>query len=161
MSTSTLAAALEPGELHRLALTATSPSATPAQRAGAAALLEVLAAAGAASPSAAPLPGTTAIPPVVTDVRQVLAASTLSGLAQLDERQRTAALAAELAAEAAWADWERTAGMVRSAGCGPVAEQAPADELAWLAGGPGVDDVRLGYGDGSTTVATTGFGTHD
>jgi hypothetical protein len=155
MSTSDLAAALEPGELHRLALTATSLSATPAQRVGAAALLELLAA-GAVSPSTAPPPGTPAIPPVVTDLRQFLPPSTLSGLAQLDDRQRGAALAGEVASEAAWAAWEHDAGMVRPAGCGPVAEQAPADELAWMAGGPDLDDVRLGYGDSSTTVATGG-----
>jgi hypothetical protein len=149
MDTSALAAALEPGELHRLALTASSPSATPAQRVGAAALLEVLASAGAAV-TPAPPPETT-IPAVVTDLRQLLPPSTLSGLAQLDERQRTAALAVEVASEAAWADWEHDAGMVRPAGCGPAADHP--DELAWLAAGPDLDDVRLGYGD-------SGFGAH-
>lgn len=158
MSTSALAAALEPGELHRLAVTATSSSATPAQRVGAAALLELLAA-GTASPSAPPAPETPTIPRVVTDLAQVLPASTLSALAELDERQRSAEVAAEASAEAAWAAWEDNAGMVRSAGCGPVLEQAPPDELAWLAGGPNLDDVRLGYGDTSTVVAS-GFGAH-
>jgi hypothetical protein len=92
----------------------------------------------------------------VTDLRQLLPASTLSALAELGERQRSTALAAEVATEAAWTAWEHDAGMVRPAGCGPDPEQAPPDELAWLAGGPDLDDVRLGYGDSSTTVATGG-----
>jgi hypothetical protein len=160
MSTSALRAALEPGELHRLARTAASPSATPAQRAGAAALLEVLAGANVAPSGSPPAPATMPIPQVVTDLHQVLSPSTLSALAQLDERQRAKALADELASEDAWADWEHDAAMMRPAGCGPLDDHPPADELAWLAGGYGVDDVRLGYGDSSTTVATTGFGAH-
>jgi hypothetical protein len=159
MSTSALAAALEPGELHRLALTAASLSDTPAQRAGAAALFEVLAGAGATSPSAPPAPETMPIPQVVTDLRQVLPASTLSALAELGERQRSTALAAEVATEDAWTAWELDAGMVRPAGCGPLPDRPPPDELAWLAGGPDLDDVRLGYGDASTVVAS-GFDAH-
>jgi hypothetical protein len=79
---STSEAALQPGEVHRLAATAASPQATPSQRRGAAAVLELLAAehdelvtgSGDQPGHHRPLAGPMPIPPAVTHLHQILPA---------------------------------------------------------------------------------------
>lgn len=158
MSTSALRAVLQPGELHRLAVTATSAAASPTQRAGAAALLEVLATeAVPSSPPATPVsaPAGSAI----TSLSQLLDADTVAALARLEASQRAAAEAAEADVEAAWFSWERNAGMARPRGHDAPAGSAlaaAAEDLAWLRPDPvDLTDVRYGWGDGSTAVAPT------
>ncbi len=164
MSTSALRAALQPDELHRLARTAVSPGASPDQRAGAVALLELLAAeSGGGTPTTAPPPsGTMPVPPVVEHLHQVLPASTLEGLAQLRAAEAAAGRSEAHTFEEAADAFEDAAGMVRPEryGTGDVsALSGPASELAWLGGDVDLAEVRFGYGD-ATVAGGTGRGAH-
>lgn len=155
MSKSALRRALrDPATLRHLATTALSAGATPDERDGALALLEL-----AAEDGTAPAPLAVATPaqgpPAITHLSQLLSAEHIAALARFDQAQRAAAQEAEAAVERAWDAWETehfVAG-TRPREAAP-ATAPPGDELG-LGLRPGPDLRRMGYGDGSTTVAST------
>ena len=112
------------------------------------------------SPPPAPQPTAPPAPVAFTHLSQLLPASTIAALARLEQVQQEATAAAEAASEAAWASWERNAGMARLEthdAAGSALAAPTADHLAWLRpDSADLSDVRCGYGDGSTTVATSG-----
>ncbi len=157
MSESALRRALrDPATLHHLATTALSAAATPDERAGALALLEL-----AGEDGTAPAPPAVATPAAgsaaITHMAQLLSAEERAALARFDHAQRAAGEAAEAERERAWQDWESAH---LAAGSRPqeaaLGAAPPDDYWAWLRPeGPDLADVHEGYGDNSTTVAPT------